>query len=178
MTPEERREYLRRWRAANPDKVRGYDAKTREQQKQRYAADVAHRERVKARATEWNKANRERHNDAARRHRAKPEVRDARKEYVRRWNAENQDRLKTYAVRYKQWQRRLIDLDPESWDRAVELQRDPCAYCGGPAGEVDHIVPVSRGGENHWSNPTAACRSCNARKHATPMLHFLLKTKD
>lgn len=38
---------------------------------------------------------------------------------------------------------------PPRWSRRGVLKRDGhiCAYCGGPANTVDHVVPLSRGGE-------------------------------
>ena len=53
-----------------------------------------------------------------------------------------------------------------AWSRAGVLRRDGrcCAYCGGPASTVDHILPSSRGGRNTWLNTTAACGECNQRK--------------
>src|SRR6266568_455589 len=39
-----------------------------------------------------------------------------------------------------------------------------CQYCGGPAENVDHVIPKSRGGEHVWENVVAACRRCNSRK--------------
>jgi hypothetical protein len=41
-----------------------------------------------------------------------------------------------------------------------------CAYCGTAEGtmEVDHIIPVSRGGTDALSNLVLACASCNAQK--------------
>jgi 5-methylcytosine-specific restriction endonuclease McrA len=43
-----------------------------------------------------------------------------------------------------------------------------CAYCGtrGPEDDltVEHIAPVSRGGQHTWTNVVTACRSCNTRK--------------
>lgn len=46
------------------------------------------------------------------------------------------------------------------------LERDGyrCAYCGGPAGTVDHIVAKARGGTDYDSNLTAACVQCNSGK--------------
>lgn len=44
-------------------------------------------------------------------------------------------------------------------------QRDGrCAYCGGRAETVDHVLPRSRGGTSTWLNLVAACRACNHRK--------------
>lgn len=47
-----------------------------------------------------------------------------------------------------------------------------CAYCGRHRKELgyresltrDHIVPLSRGGENEWTNVVTACSKCNLRK--------------
>src|SRR5207237_7883135 len=47
-----------------------------------------------------------------------------------------------------------------------------CQYCGRHAAELrprealtrDHLVPLSRGGTNAWTNVTTACSSCNTRK--------------
>ncbi|MGC5660038.1 HNH endonuclease [Micromonospora sp. WMMD723] len=53
-----------------------------------------------------------------------------------------------------------------AWSRAGVLRRDGgrCAYCGGPASTVDHVLPRSRGGGNTWRNTTAACYPCNQHK--------------
>jgi 5-methylcytosine-specific restriction endonuclease McrA len=52
------------------------------------------------------------------------------------------------------------------WSRAGVLGRDRrcCAYCGGTASTIDHVLPSSRGGKNTWLNTVAACYSCNQRK--------------
>jgi 5-methylcytosine-specific restriction endonuclease McrA len=39
-----------------------------------------------------------------------------------------------------------------------------CQYCRGPAENLDHIVPRSRGGGHTWANVVACCSRCNARK--------------
>lgn len=39
-----------------------------------------------------------------------------------------------------------------------------CQYCNGPAENLDHVTPRSRGGSHTWDNVVAACRSCNTRK--------------
>lgn len=52
------------------------------------------------------------------------------------------------------------------WTKRGVLKRDRhcCGYCGSHAVTVDHIVPVSRGGQNTWTNTVAACHPCNTRK--------------
>lgn len=43
-----------------------------------------------------------------------------------------------------------------------------CMYCGGQFKESsltrDHVVPMSRGGKDRWSNVITACRHCNTSK--------------
>jgi 5-methylcytosine-specific restriction endonuclease McrA len=47
-----------------------------------------------------------------------------------------------------------------------------CQYCGRTQGQLrvrecltrDHVVPLSRGGSNDWTNVVTACSSCNTRK--------------
>lgn len=50
------------------------------------------------------------------------------------------------------------------------FQRDQytCLYCGkshkGSALTRDHVIPMSRGGKDHWANVVTACRRCNTHK--------------
>lgn len=62
----------------------------------------------------------------------------------------------------------------ESWKQT--LYRDPCCYCGGPGGTLDHIVPVARGGTNLWLNLTSACQACNQKKADQTLLGFLARS--
>ncbi|MFZ9922668.1 MAG: HNH endonuclease [Candidatus Nanopelagicaceae bacterium] len=39
-----------------------------------------------------------------------------------------------------------------------------CTYCAGQFDTVDHIIPLTRGGDNMITNLTPACRSCNSSK--------------
>ncbi|WP_425953679.1 HNH endonuclease [Xylanimonas sp. McL0601] len=53
---------------------------------------------------------------------------------------------------------------PACTKAAVRARDGRCAYCGGPADTVDHVLPRSRGGASSWLNLVAACGACNARK--------------
>ncbi len=57
-----------------------------------------------------------------------------------------------------------------SYNRSVVLARDEfkCQYCNKSLvyreATVDHIVPRSRRGINHWTNCVTSCKSCNRKK--------------
>jgi len=53
------------------------------------------------------------------------------------------------------------------WSRKGVLDRDQhrCAYCSGKASTIDHLLPISRGGEaRSWLNTVGACVPCNQAK--------------
>ena len=58
---------------------------------------------------------------------------------------------------------------PPGWQRirlSVMLRdRRTCVYCGAPATEIDHVIPVSRGGTHALSNLVASCTPCNQGKN-------------
>lgn len=57
-------------------------------------------------------------------------------------------------------------LTLQQWRAILAAHGGCCAYCGGAATEMDHVIPLSRGGRHDKDNIVPACRSCNARKHA------------
>jgi 5-methylcytosine-specific restriction endonuclease McrA len=103
------------------------------------------------------------------------------------WKAKNREKLRAQEraryrrnrakARAKERRRRdfrTIGRDPECQDYAAHLRYDPCSYCGGTAGALDHIVPVVTGGGDNWENVTAACTVCNSRKGAQLLLLAML----
>lgn len=65
--------------------------------------------------------------------------------------------------------RGIIKRDvPESIAKAILAAADSCRYCGDVLlpRQVEHIRPLSRGGDNDPSNLAAACISCNSQKRA------------
>lgn len=54
-----------------------------------------------------------------------------------------------------------------------------CQYCGSKKDlTIDHIVPVSKGGKNTWTNMVTACHMCNNKKGDKSLedVGFTLKT--
>ncbi len=120
----------------------------------------AHPEKVREWSRDWQRRNPEK-----------------KRESVRRANAKN-----PAAKAARQLKRRGLLRGPgmssAEWRQLVASYSGLCAYCsgGGPL-EIEHIVPVSRGGEHGPDNIVPACRSCNSRKHARPLLVFLAERR-
>lgn len=152
----------KQWARENPDRVKQAQKRYRESDQGKRAIEsyvyvpsesVIEKARISSRR--WREANREAH-----------------RAYSKRWARENPDRCR---IRDRNSQRRrALGRDESSVAYAEILRNDPCSYCGGPAGHIDHIVPVSDGGGNGWENLAAACISCNSRKRTKTLLHFLV----
>jgi 5-methylcytosine-specific restriction endonuclease McrA len=48
-----------------------------------------------------------------------------------------------------------------------------CAYCGNRGGQIDHVLPYSRGGPTIRENGVVACHSCNVRKQGRLNVKYL-----
>jgi hypothetical protein len=62
-----------------------------------------------------------------------------------------------------------FDLHPAITNtKLFARDRNLCAYCGDHFLDEwltrEHILPVSKGGPDHWMNVVTACRGCNHRK--------------
>jgi len=107
------------------------------------------------------------------------------------WRAENPDKVKEICYRYcetHRWERILLErerqakkrgapgaLTKQEWMEILERHEYRCAYCGRNDVKMtmDHIVPLSRGGQHVASNVVPACRTCNTSKGARPVEVFL-----
>lgn len=78
----------------------------------------------------------------------------------------------------KQIQAKLRTAKLQDWrKKRCKMQNGRCAYCGDEivveakqssqlkkVATLDHVIPLSRGGEDHFENSVAACKSCNHEK--------------
>lgn len=56
-------------------------------------------------------------------------------------------------------------LDLEAWKKKLSILGHMCQHCGTTERiEMDHIIPLSKGGTNHIDNLQPLCRSCNSKK--------------
>ena len=85
-----------------------------------------------------------------------------------RYYSENGERYENYRTRY--YARKLFNggkFTHEELDILYKQQKGCCWYCGEFVGltfDIDHRVPVSRGGPSDISNIVISCRACNREK--------------
>lgn len=90
----------------------------------------------------------------------------------------------TYAARMKAHNQRRrsrlkLRLDSIYLAFLLKAQRNKCFYCGRDMGEhpsLEHLTPVSHGGDNQRWNLVYACKSCNSRKHDKSLEEYASKT--
>ena len=149
-----------------------------------------HPKRVKQLNTQWKANNRDviKLGDRKRKHLRKKYYEDNREEkldYQRNYIKSRGDELVAHSrVLKKAWlhtdkgieysgRRRGINVDKTTecteyhWDETISFFGDRCAYCGDCWEHIDHIVPISKGGEHTRYNLAPACKSCNVHKNAT-----------
>lgn len=138
----------REWRKVNPVKVAA--------QKKRY--ENRHMEKVRERKRITAAHLRTLHLDEVRKYQREWIKTPQAKAYRKAWRQTPTGRATnrrgaiahSYGCEVKEW-----------WSSLVDPQ---CFYCDSPATEVEHVVPVSKGGTHELSNLVPACRPCNRRK--------------
>jgi len=62
-----------------------------------------------------------------------------------------------------------VALTRWEWDRAVNRSGGRCYYCGkaGDVLQIEHVVPLSRGGRHAPANIVPSCAECNFTKHTS-----------
>ena len=56
------------------------------------------------------------------------------------------------------------DLTPEQWKAICDRYGNRCLRCGKEEVTIDHIKPISKGGEHTASNVQPLCKPCNSSK--------------
>lgn len=133
-------------------------------------------------ASRWQKDNRERRREICRvwrqRHVAQDRTyahnyRKTHPNHVRDWMQANPDKARrirrTQKVRRKALIRNALgSFTTKQISKMHDEQQGCCAYCSAALNgyyEIEHVIPLSRGGSNHIENIALVCRSCNRQKN-------------
>jgi 5-methylcytosine-specific restriction endonuclease McrA len=162
---EAQREYLRKWRAANAEKVR---AQSREYLRKWRAANL---EKSRKYQREWRSANPEARAEAKRKAYRKwyASNHDKKRSAVKAWQVANPEKKRGYARVNRQHRRASCTTSTGRAPTAKQIKAllaRPCHYCGEPSAHVDHYVPLARGGTHTLDNLRPACALCNTSKGA------------
>ena len=81
---------------------------------------------------------------------------------------------KSYAHRRRQWEGEPPGVSIRDWMRLVDRFGGRCAYCGETAArlQMDHVLPLSRGGRHSIGNVLPACKRCNNSKSSRLLIEW------
>jgi 5-methylcytosine-specific restriction endonuclease McrA len=138
------------WRDANPGYAETYNREYYE----------ANRERLKSSMREYYEATSGR-----------------RRKYRRQYYMSNRELIMAAQVKHTHQRRARLRNAPgegvplEDWNIILELCDFRCSYCTVELDqttgiELDHVIPLSRGGWDDASNAVSTCRTCNASKNS------------
>ena len=72
---------------------------------------------------------------------------------------------------------RIWKVPPVNRREVLKRDNHRCQYCGSNKRlTLDHVIPVSKGGEHKWNNVVTACEPCNHYKRDSASAHAGLRT--
>jgi len=100
-----------------------------------------------------------------------------RKQYARDWQIRNKEMVINGSHRRRAKIRRATIGQVTKHDIQALLRR-PCIYCGDKSEQIDHVIPLARGGSHSIGNLSPACRRCNQTKGALLVIEWKAKKRD
>mgnify|MGYP003402340636 CR=1 FL=1 len=99
------------------------------------------------------------------------------REYKKQYLKNNPTRDQLYSKNKRAMKRCLLPCSPikhKDWIALLGKFNSRCFYCRKKFRklEMDHVIPLSRGGEHSIRNVVPACRLCNQRKNMLTDLEF------
>ena len=96
----------------------------------------------------------------------------------KKWSQLNEEAVRLHRTTYRHSRRLRLQgsaVDSSKWKALVESFAGFCPYCSSWGHELtlDHILPVSSGGDNHIDNLMPCCFRCNTLKGAKPLQDWL-----
>jgi len=103
--------------------------------------------------------------------------RESNRKYIQTENGKVHKLLAKHCRRARE-RKSIVDLTPNQWLRILKNQKHRCNLCGKrftktQLATLDHIIPLSKGGDLTSTNVQALCRSCNSSKQAKILKGFI-----
>lgn len=88
------------------------------------------------------------------------------KKYSKNTYIKNPNRFKLNANKRRAHKKNALTqkFSKDQLDQRMSVFGNKCIYCGGPFQQIDHLIPISKGGPHCLSNFRPSCRSCNNKK--------------
>jgi 5-methylcytosine-specific restriction endonuclease McrA len=145
----------REWRERDPEATRERARATYERRREAHQARCReyyreNREAIDAQVRQWQAANADR-------------VRG----YKRNWISAHPEKGREYASRRRALKLAAVcehGINCVTAELLSSIPEQECAYCGAPARDGDHVVPLARGGLHCRDNLVPACSPCNKSK--------------
>lgn len=177
-----RKAYNKQWRKDNPDKVR--EQKRRHLEKHRKEINERRRRYRKnnpGKVEKWNKRRERMEYYEEYYIKNRGEINKKKKEYSKTEEGKA-SKQRRYFNRQTRERETINTLTLNEWLDILKEHDYSCTYCGVEFDEntlptKDHIIPISKGGNNIKENIVPACRSCNSKKH-NKLNYGLLKMGD
>ena len=82
---------------------------------------------------------------------------------------------------YKRKKKLKEKMPIEFLQKILKAQENKCFFCECDLSEykaIEHLTPVSKGGDNHFYNLVYSCKSCNSKKRQKTLEEFTLSTSN
>lgn len=158
-------------------------------QHKKNAASARHRQRNPGyykryyqtpRAVEWRQDNREEVKQRQRERFRDNGLSVRQQETAAAWRAANRDRLRVNQRNYitRKWSNPdSVNVSISDWMRLCRRYGYRCVYCGTQPAvlQMDHVVPLSRGGRHGIGNMLPACGPCNISKNNLLLIEWRVR---
>lgn len=110
---------------------------------------------------------------------------EARRVYDQKWRLNNPDKIKARRQRFEETHRThrasytrnyrarktkaAGTATPQQVKDRIAFYGERCYLCRQPYQDIDHVIPLSRGGSNWPANLRPICKKCNGTKWAFPL---------
>ena len=181
MTEEQKakkREYLKKYREENKERIKELHKKWCEDNKEKVKEHKKkwreeNKEKLKEGKKKWYEENKEKIIEQSKRYR------EENKETIREWK-KKYFLTNPYAKKTQKHRRRARQKNASGYSTKEQIQArfdyhgNKCYYCGDSSSrlEIEHRIPLARGGSNWPANIVPACNHCNNKKHTKTEREF------